>query len=236
MLKHNKEIYRHFKNLIKRYLDEDDSGSAKKFFSNPMSENGSQFANECAYLIKGVEIARGATKICFIEEGYPYVLKIGFVCDKGFCGKYYVGEEVSLPFEITNYCFLEAYLYERAAEYDVQDILAETRYLGTFMRVALFCAEKFEICPSRLNGDLCEANEDYCDGDFSDNPEDYLGDLLDYYGYADKINLFQTWAQDYDIGDFHDENWGYDECGDFKCIDFSGYVGGVSYGRRREIA
>lgn len=236
MLKHNKEIYRHFKNLIKQYLDKDKSGAAKKFFSNPMRENSYPFECECGTLLDGVKIASGATKICFIEEGYPYVLKIGFVCDKGFCGKYYTGGEVSLPFEITNYCFLEAYLYERAAEYDIQDILAETRYLGTFMSVALFCAEKFEVDPSRINSDMCEANEDYCEGDFSDAPSEYLDDLLDCYGYADKINLFQTWAQDYDIGDFHDENWGYDECGDFKCIDFSGFVGGVSHGKRREIA
>lgn len=233
MLKHNKEIYRHFKSLIKQYLEEDESGAARKFFSNPMRENGETFMYECKTLLDGVKIVSGATKICFIEEDYPYVLKIGFVCDEGFVGKYYTNE-IEVPLHIDNYCFLEAYLYERAKGYGVQDILAETVYLGTYLKVAMFCAAKFEVDPTQIDDDVYSCRSDY-DGDFSEDSEENINCLLNMYGYADKVSSFWLFAQDYDLGDFHNENWGYGS-NDLKCIDFSGYVGGVSGKKRRKIA
>ena len=233
MLKHNKAVYRHFKELIKQFIDEDESGSAKAFFTNPIQHNGSAFMNNCDDLFDNIRIYHGASKICIVEDDYPYVLKIGFVCDEGFAGKYYTNE-VEIPLHIDNYCFLEAYLYERAKDYGVQDILAETVYLGTYLKVAMFCAVKFEVNPAQIDDDVYSCRSDY-DGDFSEDSEENIDCLLSMYGYADKTNSFWSFAQDYDLGDFHDENWGYDG-DDLKCIDFSGYVGGVSGKKRRKIA
>lgn len=228
-----KEIYEHFKEKLEQIvnLNDDTRETARDFFKHASSINGKHFINE-AYGTGELgdlecDLFSGATKFVMVDYDYRYVLKIGYLCEEAFRRERY---------NCANYCFLESYLYHRAAEYEgLQNILAETFFVGMYKGQALFAAKRFDVDSDRLNSEFSgvyQSNyEDVKEEDippFSDCYEEGAEMMISYIANDRVAASFNLFVATYDLGDFHDENWGYD--GDeLRCIDYTGFIGYILY-------
>ena len=170
-------------------------------------------------------------------DEYPqYVVKIPF------CGvRYYETDEdggTDIDYEsyfqnCRDYCAKEEEVYSAAQFDEVEDIFAETHFLGYFNEVKLYVAECVGISFFGFSSD------DISDKSWDKSTEirekkgidkwggyssvfEYLPIIVEQYGaeYAEKLVGF---CEDEDIYDLHHGNVAWNSEGKFKFIDYSGY-------------
>lgn len=140
-----------------------------------------------------------------------------------------------------NYCKIEKINYELAVENGLQDFFAETRFVDYFFDIPVYIQRKMKLNEDNISNKLysfvesrlSKENEadfcsDYdkdcfiqCEIDEMSSLESLTAILSDEYCPED-IEKLANFCEDNDINDFHCGNFGYDENGHMRLIDFSG--------------
>lgn len=183
-------------------------------------------------------IKNGVSKIVISYNDIPnYVIKVPF---KGRYNDCYDETELftyasyEKPYTNINawdYCESETNCYHDAKEYyDLGDMFAKTEYLGKIEDIPIYISEKITTLMSdtrvrnssehtekiaRSLRDKYEIDWGFCEGKG-------LSAFIDCYGEKRAEELV-SFLEEYDIGDLHEGNIGYDLYGNVKIIDYSGW-------------
>lgn len=187
----------------------------------------------------GATIYFGCTKAVFLFSAYPqYVVKIPFVGVRYWDNEddsdepSYVESE-ALFRNCEDYCAKEEEVYSAAQLDEVEDIFAETHFLGRLGEVKLYVAECvgtsfFGFSDDDVSDDSRNKSieiKEKCGiskWDGYSSVFEYLPIIIEQYGaeFAEKLVAF---CQDGCINDLHHGNVAWNDKGEFKFIDYSGY-------------
>lgn len=167
--------------------------------------------------IRGYQIARGATKTCYINEKEKIVIKFDSRASKDYCQK-----------EVDN--------YQGAIKYGVERILLETKFLcinanGVPLYIQPLLDEtmynRSNITSKQIRKQIVTIKRNtvykYQKKIFESRLNDqWVRQVLSLYGKR-FMKSFTEWTQEYEVNDLHDGNIGYQK---HKPVifDYSGYV------------
>lgn len=145
--------------------------------------------------------------------------------DASHCGKY--------PVMPDDYCETEEYLYGLASKAKVASMFAKTIYLGNIVGVDVYVsnriAHEYDDCKSRhtskYNKERARAIFAKSNHKYNKYAELYPDDLAMFicdYGINAAKRLID-FVNENDVTDFHTGNFGIDESGRIKIIDYSGF-------------
>lgn len=138
-----------------------------------------------------------------------------------------------------NFCELEAKNYEAARRVHLNEFFAETYFVDRFFDIPVYIQKRMTIRRQEIDDKLYSyAKENFiCSQDLEDeyDHDDYIHSTIDdfeafdslnavfsdFYS-EDKIKEVAQFCTEEEINDFHSGNFGYDEKGMPKLIDFSG--------------
>ena len=207
-------------------------------------EDGYEFEghyDDIASSCRADDYAYGCSKLVLFYEALPnWVVKIPFI------GEHYEEDNSWVDFQNANrynlfpiaddndYCAIEAYLAEEATEYGLEKMFAQTFFLTEINGVKIYLSEKIEndyySCCCRKYKDKNSARraewlrDSYCKTDI----EKYVLTGVDLAFFIDAYGLWQTelliaFLTDYKVEDLHHGNIGFDNNGNIKLIDYSGF-------------
>lgn len=155
-----KAVFNHYSEILDRLLDESDF--LKFYLQSPYFLEGKVFIDDV------IRFCYGATRGCFIDDNYDYVVKFDIETDDD-------GESC---------CEREVEIYDRAKAKGLDGYFCEAEYLGTYTHSFKFYT--FEAMESAFG--CCPDGWDDFDGLFMDNLDDF-GEIkticvsLPLYGY-----------------------------------------------------
>lgn len=157
-----------------------------------------------------VSMFEGMTKACFYVEGASTIAKVGF-------SEYKI-----------NHVMRELQVYAEAEKEDMAEFFVYTHYLGHLYNVDVI-EQDFVECDSEgysVVNDMYEkcsdsmSNEEIADAlEYSD----IVANLFPFYYSPYKVDGLLEFLDDNKVNDLHYGNMGYDNNGNLKLIDFSGY-------------
>lgn len=138
-----------------------------------------------------------------------------------------------------NFCEIEAKNYEAARRVHLDEFFAETYFVDRFFDIPVYVQKRMKIKRQEIDDKLYSyAEENFsCSQDFEDeyDRDDYIQSTIDDFEPFDSLNavfsdFYSTeeiedvarFCVEEEINDFHSGNFGYDEKGMPKLIDFSG--------------
>ena len=132
----------------------------------------------------------------------------------------------------TNYCEVEAEIYENAQREGVEEFFAPCYFLENFEGAAIYVMARAEVSRDRLYCDLYDRfssegrSDEEAEEMLSDieDADEYVDWLFPYYSDYDSFERFIEFLRNSHINDLHSGNIGY--IGDnVVLIDYSGYFG-----------
>lgn len=187
----------------------------------------------------GATIYFGCTKVVFLFSEYPqYVVKVPFVGVQYWeteddCDEPSYVESEALFRNQEDYCAIEEGVYSAARFDEVEDIFAETSFLGQLGEVKMYVAECAGVSFFGFS------DSDISDNSWNKSTEirekkglgkwdgystvfEYLPIIVEQYGaeYAEKLVAF---CEDEGVQDLHHGNVAWNDEGKLKFIDYSGY-------------
>lgn len=185
----------------------------------------------------------GASKSVFFFDEYPdIVFKIPFmgygdvVWDDDEEEYYYDTSDLSECFmnteysdnNVWDYCEQEAYVYERAKDYRLEYLFAETIYLCDYNGYPIYIAEKMDEYSYGDKRNNCTKDSLAKARKYTHKPSGQRFDLeiialfITCYGEESFTSLL-TFLDNYNIYDFHDKNVGYDKDNNIRLLDYSDF-------------
>lgn len=189
------------------------------FMHKPTKGNFSEFVvNSCdeyddfALVFEEKEItihcAHGATKACLVIEDELSVIKIGF-------SDFFV-----------NHAEREYNVYREAVCASVDKYFVPCQYIGEIFENPVFTMNFVEVDETRVTSDLwTRCRESMSAEEISDiiDYEDGFVEALFPFYYGDEVIELYEFLNSLEINDLHGGNIGYDEDGNIKLVDYSGY-------------
>lgn len=192
-----------------------------------------EFLNECEIDILHIErsLERGVSKYHSSTQQFIRT-------DAGATKFVFLGEETDnyvfkIPTCPKDYCSIEVDFYQKAKDYGIVEVFAETTFFTVVNSLKIYKQSKVDMsyCKMRdTTGRRCYTNLEkkvvydlFRKHNFALDCENWLYDVLDYYGeeFAEKVILFFKKCK---INDLHSQNVGY--VGNRPIVfDYSGYYG-----------
>lgn len=150
----------------------------------------------------------GVTKACIIIEDEPVVIKIGF-------------SDFAL-----NHAIREADIYWEAVEAGVDEFFAPCEKIGKIYGTDIFSMLLMNVDEERVSSDMFTR----CSGSMSNDDIwealdccEIVENLFPTYYSMESVSKLMEFLDKNNVGDLHTGNIGYDDNGDIKLIDYSGY-------------
>ena len=187
------------------------------------------------YPLVNYEIMTGVTKCVIVFEDEDFVIKIPFSGYEDWEGQEYDSEtdcydedyDPFFEFDEGDYCRIEANNYQSAIEEGLEEIFAETSFLGYANEFPIYVQKKvipFWQTDNKVKHTFEERisfQKSYNAGDIERLPIDWCLDFIAAYG-EEKFIDFLVFTIKYHINDLHGDNVAYRN-GKPCLLDYSGY-------------